>query len=62
MVCMGTVGGLGGVGGGGGLGADLEASGGSCSSVGVSGPGAAALAVVPLVVTLLSFTLEQPVL
>lgn len=61
MVCMGTVGGLGGVGGGG-LGADLEASGGSCSSVGVSGPGAAALAVVPLVVTLLSFTLEQPVL
>lgn len=43
---------------------DLEAGGrgrGDVSVV-VSGPGTAALAVVPLVVALLSFALEQPVL
>lgn len=45
------------------LGADMEAGGGApCSSVGVSGPGAAALAVVSQVMILLSFTLKQPVL
>lgn len=45
-----------------GLGAGGGTGGGPWWSVGVSGPGATALAVVPLVVTLLSFTLEQPVL
>lgn len=39
----------------------MEARGG-CSSVGVSGPGAAALAVVSLVVAWLGIALEKPVL